>query len=81
MWRARRGDSAIWPDQAVAASAPGASCLGFSSPVRDNLELKCSTKLLQKNVHVLSITWCMTRYNTNVVCCSLMIPPSKGYLS
>ena len=71
--RARRGDLAFCPDQAAAASAPGAPCLGVSTLVRDTLELM----FFHQTVHALSARTCKTRRFTNVVCCSLKIPPSK----
>ena len=67
--RARRGDLAVLPDQAFAASAPGAPCLGVLSLVRDTLELNYCTKLFHQTVHARS---CKTRCYTNVVCCSAM---------
>ena len=52
--RARRGDLAVWPDQAAAAFASGAPCLGVLSLVRDTLELNYCTKLFHQIVHALS---------------------------
>ena len=73
----RRGDLAVWPNQVAAASAPGAPCLGVLSLVCDTLELTYCTKLFYQTVHALSARSCKTRRYTNVVCCSLKIPPSK----
>ena len=77
MRRARCGDLAVWRDQAVAASAPGARCLGALSLVRDTLELNYCTKLFRQTIHALSTRSCKTRRYTNVICCSFKIPPSK----
>ena len=74
---ARRGDVALWPYQTAAASAPGAPCLGVLSIVHDTLELNYCTKLFHQTVHALSARSCKTRHYTNVVCCSLKIPPLK----
>ena len=53
----RRGDSAVWPDQAAAASAPS----GFEpSP------LNYCTKLFHRTVHALSAQLCKTRRNIGV---------------
>ena len=66
-----------WLDQAVAASGPRAPCLGVLSLVRDTLELNYCTRLFHQTVHALSARSCETGRYTNVVCCSLKIPPSK----
>ena len=75
--RARRGDLAVWPDQAAATSTLGAPCLGVLSLVRDTFELNYCTHLLHQTVHALSARSCKTRGYTNAVCCYLKIPPSK----
>ena len=73
----RRGDLAVWPHQAATTSAPGAPCLGGLSLFRDTLEFNYCTKLFHQTVHALSAKLCKMRRYTNVVCCSLKIPPSK----
>ena len=72
----RRGDLAVWLDQAAAASALGAPCLGVLSLVRDTVGVNSCTKLFHQAVHALSARSCKTRRYTNVVCCFLKIPPS-----
>ena len=72
----RRGDLEVRLDQVAAASAPGPPCLGVSL-VHDTLELNYCTKLFHQTVHALSGRSCKTRPYTNVVCCSLKIPPLK----
>ena len=67
----------MWPDQAAAASTPGAPCLGVLSEIRDTLALNYCTKWFHETVHALSAKSCKTRHYTNVVCCSLKILPSK----
>ena len=57
--------------------APRTPCLGVLSLVRDTLELKQCTESFQQTVNALSAKLCKTRHSTNVVCCSLKIPPSK----
>ena len=59
--RARRGDLAVWPDQAAAASAPSGLSL-----VRDILELNYCTKFFHQTVHALSARLCKTRRNIGV---------------
>ena len=67
----------VWSNQVAAASAPGAPCLGVLSLVYDALELNYCTKLFHQILHALSATSCKTRHYTNVVWCSLKIPPWK----
>ena len=75
--RGRCRDLAMWCEQAATACAPVALCSRVSSLVRVTLELNYYTNWFHQTVHALSARLCKMRHYTNVIRCSLKIPPSK----